>query len=66
MNEYATLQGKRDTADVIQVIDLTIKILSWTFSSGPNLITSVLMSREISPARARQIVRKVKPERSEA
>lgn len=59
------LHGKRDTADVIKVIDLTIKILFWISASGPNLITSALRNRGIFPARVREMLQKEEPERFE-
>lgn len=59
------LHGKRDTADVIKVTDLTIKILFWILARGPNLITSALRSRGISPARVREMPQKEESERFE-
>lgn len=64
--ECESVYGKMDSADVIKVIDLTIKILSWIFPSGSNLITSSFKSREISPARFREMLQNKKPERREA
>lgn len=55
-----------DTTAVIKAIDLTIKLLSWTFPSGSHLITLALKSRAISPARAREVLLKEEPGRSEA
>lgn len=63
--EYALVYGRLDCTDIIKAIDFKIKILSWIFPSGSNLITSSFKSREISLTRVSEMLRNKKPERCE-
>lgn len=45
-------RGKRDFTEVIKVMDLEVTTILDS-PDGPNLVTSDLKAREISPARAR-------------